>query len=80
VAGIFRLIQAREVRVEPLALPVATAELVANCPVVNADPLKLPLLMETCGGLAASSPLSNLYFRRDPSFWAVLRRAEEDES
>lgn len=72
VSGIFRLVKAREVRVEPLAMPFAMAELVANCPVVNADRLQLPKLMATCGDLAAASPPRNLYFRKDPSFWDLL--------
>jgi hypothetical protein len=52
--------------------PVAVAELVANCPVVNADPLHLPGLMTVCGDLVAASPPRNLHFRKDSAFWDLV--------
>jgi len=80
LTAIYRLVQAREVSVEPLALAAATAELVASCPIVNADPLQLPHLIETCRRLAASVPVARLFFRKDPGFWAAIGRPAEDAS
>ncbi len=76
VAGIHKLVQDRSVYLEPISLAEAAAELVANCPVVNADPGRLPGLLVRCRHLAAAVPVRRLHFRKDPSFWELLARPE----
>jgi hypothetical protein len=72
IVGIYKLVKAGEVRLEPLSLSVATAELAANCPVLNADPAKLGVLVDRCRTLAHAVPVRALHFRKEPSFWPVL--------
>ena len=70
--GIYRLVQDREVRLEPFSPPAAVAELLAHCPVINGRPDLLPALMARCRSLAAAVPIQRLYFRKDASFWEIL--------
>ncbi len=72
VAGIYRLVQDRDVYLEPLSRAAATAELAANCPVVNGDPAALPGLMVRCRDLAGAVPVARLHFSRDPGFWELI--------
>ena len=72
IVGIYKLVKAGVVRLEPLPLSVATAELAANCPVLNADPPNLGELVDRCRALAHAVPISALHFRKEPSFWPVL--------
>lgn len=73
LAGIYKLIQDVDVYLEPLRGVAAAAELVANCPVVNGDPAALTGLLARCQQLAADVPVRRLHFRKDPSFWELLR-------
>jgi len=72
LVGIYKLIQDRTVYVEPLSPAAAAAELVANCPVVNGLPDRLPGLLARCRALAQAAPVARLHFRKDPDFWGVL--------
>ncbi len=72
VAGIFKLVKALEVRLEPLSLAGAAAELAANCPVINGRPELLPELLSRCLALAGAVPTQRLYFRKDASFWKTI--------
>jgi hypothetical protein len=72
IVGIYKLVKAGEVRLEPLSLSVAAAELAANCPVLNADPANLGELVDRCRALAHAVPVNALHFRKEPSFWSVL--------
>jgi len=72
LVGIYKLIQDRTVYVEPLSPAAAAAELVANCPVVNGLPDRLPGLLARCRALAQAVPVARLHFRKDPDFWGVL--------
>ena len=72
VAGIYRLVQDRGLtgcrsRPRPRA-----AELVANCPVVNGIPDRLPGLLARCRELAGAVPVGRLHFRVDPGFWGLI--------
>lgn len=73
LAGIYKLIQDQEVRLEPMRGAAAAAELAANCPVVNGDPDSLAGLLARCRQLAGDVPVERLHFRKDPSFWELLR-------
>lgn len=67
-----RLRKALEDRIEPLPPAVAKAELLANSPVVNADPLRVPALMDLWEAILAEIPACALYFRKSPDFWGVV--------
>jgi hypothetical protein len=73
VVGCYKLIQSRSVRAERLPTAAAVAELIANCPVVNADPTCLPDLLARCRSLAQTIPIYALHFRKDASFWEAIR-------
>jgi hypothetical protein len=72
VIGISKLTQDRDVFVTPLPRPVASAELMANCPVVNSRPEWVAGLLARCRQLAADVPVQQLHFRKDDAFWLVL--------
>ncbi|MCX7706802.1 MAG: hypothetical protein N2204_02185 [Anaerolineae bacterium] len=72
VAGIYKLVKAREVRLEPLSPAAAAAELAANCPVINGRPELLPELLSRCRALVGAVPTHQLYFRKDASFWKLI--------
>lgn len=73
LAGIYKLVQDPDVHLEALSLPVAIAELVANCPVVNGMAAALPELVSRCHVLARAVPPAALHFRKDPGFWQLIR-------
>ncbi|OQA43146.1 MAG: hypothetical protein BWY52_01982 [Chloroflexi bacterium ADurb.Bin325] len=73
LAGIYKLVQDPAVYLEPLSLPVAVAELAANCPVVNGIAADLPGLLGRCRALAQAVPPTALHFRKDPGFWRLIR-------
>ncbi len=72
VAGIYKLVKASEVRLEPFSAASAAAELAANCPVVNGRPELLSELLLRCRALVGAVPAHRLYFRKDASFWRVI--------
>lgn len=76
LTGIYKLIQDRDVYLEPMRDAAAAAELVANCPVVNGDPAAVTGLLARCRQLVQAAPVQKLHFRKDPSFWAVIRPGE----
>ncbi len=73
VTGIYRLVQDRKPYIEPLLLSTATAELVGNCPVVNASAAWIPALIQRCTQLASEVRVCNLHFRKDAGFWELLQ-------
>jgi hypothetical protein len=73
LCGVYKLVQAPDVYLEALSLPVAVAELVANCPVVNGIAAALPELVSRCRVLARAMPPMALHFRKDPDFWQLIR-------
>jgi hypothetical protein len=73
LAGIYSLVQDREVYLQTLSPAAATAELAANCPVVSGDVAQLSGLLGRCQQLGAEVPVHRLHFRKDPGFWGLLR-------
>ncbi len=67
-----RLRQALEDRLESLAPTLARVELLANSPVVNADPQRLPYLLDLWERILTEIPAYALYFRKSPDFWEVV--------
>ncbi len=72
VTGIYKLIQDREVFLEPMPGLAGAAELLANAPVVNDHPDLLPVLMERCRDIAGAVGVRRLHFRKDDAFWDVI--------
>ncbi len=73
LAGIYKLIQDRAVYLAPMSPAVAAAELLASCPVVNGLPELATGVLERCRKLVRAAPTQGLHFRKDDSFWAVVR-------
>lgn len=73
VVAIYKLVKDQAVFVSTLPPAAATAELMANCPVVNGRPEWAASLLARCRRLAADVPVQQLHFRRDDSFWAALQ-------
>jgi hypothetical protein len=78
LTGIYRLVQDTEVHLEGLSSAAATAELVANCPVVNGSPAHLAALLLRCRQLADAVPVRRLHFRKDGSFWPLIQQSGPD--
>jgi hypothetical protein len=72
LAGIYKLAQDSEVYLEDLSPAAATAELVANCPVLNGSPAHLAALLLRCRQLAGEVPVRRLHFLKTGSFWPLL--------
>ena len=72
VAGIYRLAQDQQVYFESISNAIAVSELTANCPIVNADPVELPSLMNRCRELAEAVEVRRLHFRKNADFWPLL--------
>ena len=72
VLAIYKLIQDSEVFVAPMSAGAATAELAANCPIVNSQPALAPGLLDRCRDIAVAARVERLHFRKDDSFWDVI--------
>ncbi len=72
VAGIFRLVQNKNVDLQPVNGGLALAELLANVPVLAADRSLSMRLFERCEELLRTVPVYYLHFLPDPSFWPVV--------
>jgi hypothetical protein len=70
--ALLRLVQAPEECLEPMPRGVALGELVANTPVVNADPARASALLARWDGILHSVPVCFLHFRKSKAFWEVL--------
>jgi hypothetical protein len=70
--GLFRLEQGPEDRLEPLSLGVALGELVANSPVINADPGCSLALIARWEEILKSVPIALLKFRKSDTFWEIV--------
>jgi len=73
LAGLHRLAQGREVRLEPLSPGRALAGLVACCPFVNADPHRREALETNLEELLETVPAGRLTFPEQGPFAAVAR-------
>ncbi len=75
LAGLFRLIQDKQVYVEALTPAQALAELVASAPVISADPSRTGQLLERGRRLIRQTPMYKLHFLPDPSLWPAVEQA-----
>jgi len=79
VAGLFRLVQDRQVYLEDMEPGQALAELIASAPVISADLSRLGDLLERGRQLAHAVPIHKLHFLPDASFWDVIEHTGEIE-
>lgn len=70
--AIYRLQQDVWSHVEPLATPLAVAELGASAPFIVQHSALSNDLLTTCYRLAKQVPVQELYFNRTPQFWKVI--------
>ncbi len=75
LAGLFRLVQAKEVFTAPMQPGQAVAELVASVPVLGLDPGRALTILARCGRLSRETPVHFLHFLPDASFWPVVLAA-----
>jgi hypothetical protein len=73
LAALYRLVQDRRVFVSPIDPAVALAEVIANSPVVSADPDRALDLLARAEHLVNAVPVQRLHFLPDSSFWAVVQ-------
>jgi hypothetical protein len=69
---LLRLLKDQDVFLAPLSPGRALGELVANTPVLSADPLWLPEVLARWEALLNTVPVYALHFRRDATFWEVI--------
>jgi len=72
LGGLYRLVQATEVKIETLREAQAIAELVANVPVIPQDPGRLADLLGRLAAIHRVVPLKYLHFTMDASFWNLI--------
>ncbi len=70
--ALLRLAQASEERLESMPPGVALGELVANSPVVNADPARSMALLTRWEEIVRRTSVFRLYFRKSDTFWEVI--------
>jgi hypothetical protein len=75
LAGLFHLVQDQVTDLKPLPKAHSLAEMISNTPVLPLSPLLTPLLLKRLETLLDSTPIYNLHFRKDASFWTLI--AEE---
>jgi len=74
LAGLFHLVQDKQVYLETLYAAQAVAEVIASVPVIAADPSRTSQLLERGRRLIHAAPVYNLHFLPDPSFWPVVEQ------
>jgi len=72
IAGLFHLIQASEVRIEPIPPGLAAGMVLSCCPFVSDPTRRSDLLMPIIEDFVRNLPTYELHFRRDPSFWDAI--------
>jgi hypothetical protein len=70
--AILRLVQALEERLDPMSRAAALGELVANSPVVNANPLGVADLLTRWDDILSLVPVYLLHFRKSAAYWEVI--------
>lgn len=73
VAGMYYLIQDKRVYTQKLARAKATAALFSNAPVIPQDPVRSVNLLEMFTQLQSITPVYELHFLPDNSFWNVIQ-------
>ncbi len=77
-AGLYRLVQDRDVFLEPMSQGQALAEMVSNVPVIPDDPTRNSELLKRGMDLLGAMPAYLLHFLPDDSFWDAVESAFEN--
>lgn len=72
LAAVYHLEQSKETFIAPMDAREALAELVANTPILPADPNRSLDLLQRLSRLIGTSPVSRLHFQRNGSFWDAI--------
>ncbi len=72
LTALYRLIQDRRVFLEALDPAVAVAEVIANSPIVCADPDRAVALLDRAVQLTRAIPVQRLHFLPADSFWSLI--------
>ena len=72
LAGLFRLVQDKEVYLKEMSQSQALAELAGSVPVISLSNKHLPTLLTRLNTLANDTPIYHLHFLPDDSFWNVI--------
>jgi hypothetical protein len=75
IAGLFRLVQSKQVACAPLGAAQAVTEIVASIPFVSEQPAGAARVFGTAEALARSVPVMRLQFRLAPDFWGAIEEA-----
>jgi len=75
LAGLFRLVQDRQVLLERMETAHAAAEMIASLPVVSADRARGVQLIQRCQAILERVPAYRLHFLPDASFWSLVEGA-----
>ena len=70
--ALLRLVQDCEDSLEPATQAVALGELVANTPLINADPFRSPALLARWEEVTRTTAVHFLHFRKSHSFWETI--------
>lgn len=74
-AGLYRLVQDRQVYLEPMHAAQAAAEMLSNVPVIAGDAGRSLVLLQRCRQILLDLPAYRLHFLPDASFWSIVRPA-----
>jgi hypothetical protein len=72
LAGLYRIHQSPENRLEPVLAGVGVALLADQIPFVNRQEELLPRLLDLCTEIVRRVPVQALYLRKGGSFWQIL--------
>jgi hypothetical protein len=75
IAGLFRLVQSRNVACERLGAAEAMAEIATSVPFVSETPEGALRVFEAAEAMARTVPVMKLYFELAPSFWDVMEES-----
>ena len=74
LVGLYRLVQDQEVSLESMPAAEATAAVLSCVPLIAAVPAFAMELISRCSSLVRAMPVYRLHFRKEASFWELLRQ------
>ena len=80
IAGFYRLVQDRDVFLEPIGRARAVGELMGSLPFVTERPENGEAALEAVGRAVATVPVYRLHFREDPTFWEAITASATEAS
>jgi hypothetical protein len=74
LVGLYRLVQDQAVFLETMPAAEAIAAVLSCVPLIAAVPAFAPELLSRCSSLVRAIPVYRLHFRKEASFWELLRQ------